>query len=287
MRALVVLTPAESKRLISKALLAMDEVKKARASGIITIHPSSSTYFLIEELTGAKPTGIWVCGVIVPRGMCSARTDKNRDHGGGVRHNWIVQNGVAERGRTIVDILASMGPDDIYVRGCNALDPEGNVGVIVGERDGGPISLAIGAAKRQGFKIVAPVSLGKHIPVPIREAARHVGINRIDKAMGKPVSLIRVPATVVTEVDAVRILTGATATPVAAGGLGGAEGALSLALTGTEEQVLQAYSLVESVKGAQLPVPTVMDCRDCPNELCHFRGRGDGGWLPGMAGPQA
>ena len=71
MRAQVVLTPVEAKCFISKAIARMDVVKKAASSGKIVIHPSSSTYFIIEELAGSKPrTNYWVCGVVTPKGMC-------------------------------------------------------------------------------------------------------------------------------------------------------------------------------------------------------------------------
>ena len=286
MRALVVLTAAESKKLIAKAVVAMDEVKRARESGAIVIHPSSSTYFLVEELTGSLPTGVWVCGVVIPRGMCSSRDTTVSNYTGGVHkpkrdfaHAFVIRDGKAERGIPLHTVLDSMGPDDVYVKGCNTLDPEGNVGVLVGDRTGGTIAIVVGAAKRRGFKIIAPTHLGKLIPVPIRDAADQIGVTRLDKVMGKPVSLMRIPATVVTEIEAVKILTGAEAVPVASGGLGGAEGALSLALSGTTVQVEQAYALAESVKGAQLPSPYVLDCRECPSTICHFYGRADGGWI--------
>jgi hypothetical protein len=38
---------------------------------MIVLHPSSSTYFIVEELIGEKPlTNYWVCGVVVPKGLC-------------------------------------------------------------------------------------------------------------------------------------------------------------------------------------------------------------------------
>ena len=62
MRAQVSLTPAESKKLIAKAVVNMDVVKRALAEGIVVMHPSSSTFFIAEELTGKRPkTPVWVC----------------------------------------------------------------------------------------------------------------------------------------------------------------------------------------------------------------------------------
>jgi hypothetical protein len=71
MLAQVFLTPTESKKLIAKAVTRLNVVKQAATDGMIVIHPSSSTYFIFEELVGAKPkTNHWVCGVVTPRGMC-------------------------------------------------------------------------------------------------------------------------------------------------------------------------------------------------------------------------
>src|SRR5512137_170837 len=71
MRAQVSLIPSESKKLIAKALAEMDEVKRALASGVVVMHPSSSTLFLVEELLGRTPeTEVWMCGAITPRAAC-------------------------------------------------------------------------------------------------------------------------------------------------------------------------------------------------------------------------
>ena len=49
MLAQIVLTPAESKKLIAKAVARLETVQQAANRGIIALHPSSSTYFIIEE----------------------------------------------------------------------------------------------------------------------------------------------------------------------------------------------------------------------------------------------
>jgi hypothetical protein len=48
----------------------MDAVKKAKEKGLIVIHPSSTTLFLVEELIGKRPERLWVCGIVLPKGMC-------------------------------------------------------------------------------------------------------------------------------------------------------------------------------------------------------------------------
>ena len=71
MLAQVILTPTESKKLIAMAIAKLDVVRQAAQEGMVVMHPSSSTYFIFEELTGTKPkTNYWVCGVVTPRGTC-------------------------------------------------------------------------------------------------------------------------------------------------------------------------------------------------------------------------
>ena len=60
----------------------------------------------------------------------------------------------------------------------------------------------------------------------------------------------------VTEIQALEILTGVTATHVASGGVAGSEGAVILVVEGVEAVVLKAFELVQSIKGeAAVPMP--------------------------------
>jgi hypothetical protein len=45
MLAQIVLTPVESKKLISKAVAQLEVVRHAATEGMVVLHPSSSTYF--------------------------------------------------------------------------------------------------------------------------------------------------------------------------------------------------------------------------------------------------
>ena len=47
MLAQIVLTPTESKKLIAKAIARLEAVQQAAKMGIIALHPSSSTYFVV------------------------------------------------------------------------------------------------------------------------------------------------------------------------------------------------------------------------------------------------
>jgi hypothetical protein len=276
MLAQVNLTPTESKKLIAKAIASLDIVRRAATEGMILLHPSSSTYFIVEEITGVKPrTNYWVCGVVAPRGMCVEMGTIVAGHSPGsidpgeLRSLWVIKDENLSTGETMAEYLDRMGPSDIYIKGVNALDPQGNVGVLVGL----PISFGqvLAAWREKNFNLIFPVGLEKLIPTPIKQAAKEAKRARYDYAMGMDIGLFPCPqGKTVTEVDAIEILSGANAVPIAAGGLGGAEGSITLVIKGSEGQVKKAIDFVEQSKGARLPQLRLCNCYQCSDPNCRF-----------------
>jgi len=282
MRAQVTLTPTESKKLIAKGIAAMDLLKKARKHGMVVIHPSSTTLFLLEELTGTRPEGVWVCGVVLPKGMCISRElQESQFHGrlakeqrsdlGQFPFSWVLENGEYRTSLPLASVLDRMGRGDVYIKGANAIDPDGKVGVLYASERAGTIGKVIAASRRKGFAILLPIGLEKVIPTPIAQAAKAASRERTDAAMGIPVGLIPVPGKAVTEVEAIDLLSGARAVAVAAGGLGGAEGSVTLVIQGPEGKVNRALQIAREVKGATLPEVLPTDCASCCYPTCHFR----------------
>jgi hypothetical protein len=279
MLAQVVLTSAESKKLIAKAVAKLDVVQQAAKQGIVALHPSSSTYFIVEEITGTKPkTNHWVCGVVTPKGMCVeiamvlgagyAPKEISSDPGD-LRGTWIIEKGKLSAEETLSGLFNRMTSSDVYIKGVNALDARGNVGILFGQQ--GSVGYVQSARRKKGFSIIYPVGLEKLIPLPIQEAAKQAKPTKHGYAMGMPVGLFPCPAgKTVNELDATEILSGAEAIPIAAGGLGGAEGALTLILKGQSGQVRNALEFVEESKGATLPQLRLMHCGSCTVPHCRF-----------------
>ncbi|OGP90001.1 MAG: hypothetical protein A2156_01380 [Deltaproteobacteria bacterium RBG_16_48_10] len=284
-RAQVTLIPSESKKLVADAIAETDLIKKAREKGIIVVHPSSTTLFLIERLIGRRPQGIWVCGLVLPKGLCISREYQREYEGTGLfarmgsheRHDmgqnpfaWVLEKGVFQTGIPLVSLLSKMGKGDVYVKGANAVDPDRKVGVLYGSVGAGTVGRVIAASRRKGFTILLPIGLEKLIPTSIAHAAKRASL-KAEWAMGIPVGLIPVPGTVVTEVEAVSILSGATATVIGAGGLAGAEGAVTFVIRGSKEKVDRALQAVRAVKGATLPEVLPGECPSCRYATCHLR----------------
>jgi len=285
MRVQVTLTPAGSKKLIAKGVSQIASFKNALEKGLIAIHPSSTTFFLIEELLGKKPEGIWLCGAVFPRGMCISYErqqltylkpveDRQKGGPGAFPHTWVLERGVFKTGIPIHEILEKMDKDDIYVKGANAIDKEGRVGVLYASKGAGTIAKVMIASRRKGFSIILPVGVEKMIPGSISDAAKMASRERTDMAMGIPVGLIPVAGKVITEVEAIRLLFGAEAVVVACGGLSGAEGATTLVIRGAKEKVMRAFEVIQDCKRAKLPLIYPPDCSICLYPTCHFRGKG-------------
>jgi hypothetical protein len=202
MRAQVSLTPTESKKLIAKAIVKLDVVQKALSNGTVIIHPSTTTSFIMEEL-GKKTRGV-ACGVIIPRGTCfalEAIEDFNLAEGiyaPELFMPWVLKNGEVLNKVTYKKALSEIGPEDVYIKTGNALDPQGNVGVLIGSRAGGTVGVAYMVCRARGTHIILPIGLEKLIPIPVREASREAGIERMDYSMGLPVGLFPIDGTVIT-----------------------------------------------------------------------------------------
>lgn len=280
MRALIHLTATEGKKLIGKATIQTKPLKKALREGIVVIHPSSTASFIYEEITGTKPTGVWVCGVIVGRGMCVSKELEQvvakRPPGFDqvdFMHSWVFDRGELRLNVPLGKILEEMGKDDVYIKTPNVIDPQGNVGVFHANPDGGTITRVLKAQKSKGFHLVIPISLLKTIPTSIDNASSELGVRRIDVSMGIPVGLLPLKGEVVTEVSAIEILSGATATNVASGGLDEAEGNTSYVIKGETTNVERMLSIIKGIKGAKAPTLNLPECKDCSWKSCHFRGK--------------
>ncbi len=240
--ALLVLTSAESKRLIAKGVAALPEVKRALKDGRVIVARGTTNAFVAEELLGSPiPKARYVSGLI-----CDGRLEVT---GEDTRIAALVLvNGKPAEAR-YREVLNDFDAPDIFIKGANAVDPQGHAGILVQNPEGGTIGEALPITAARGATIIVPVGLEKLIPSVI-EASQKCGRSRLSYATGYAVGYMPlVSALVVTEVQALGILAGVKATHVASGGVAGSEGSVVLAVEGAQKAVQHAISIVESVKG--------------------------------------
>jgi hypothetical protein len=238
MHRILSLTVAESKRLIAKGIAQWDVVQNALANGIIAIGSGTTNGYIIEELTGEP---------FDKRTLVTGRTlPANYD---GPKITYDGGDLVLRKGERLNvsarDILEEMRPGDVYMKGANALNYErGQAGILIGHPTGGNVGAFIGSCMARRIRFVHPVGLEKSVGVDLEEAAAMVN----EDPQGKGPTLWVVPGDIFTEIEALDVLTGVQAVPVGAGGIGGAEGAVWLALFGTESELAAAHDLIESIR---------------------------------------
>ena len=267
MKAAFTLTPAESKRLIAKAVVQMDEVKEALQKAYVIINPGTTCSFVVRELLGTpKPEPQrYAVGVNTHRLLCV--TDPgNRDP-----LPIILFEGKA-CSKTMEEALKDFRRQTVVIKGANALDPQGNVGIIMAGFDGGSMAKTVGTVVSQGLKYIVPVGLEKTI-ASVKEAAAWTGAKTLDYSMGADFGMMPIPnALVVTEIQALKILAGVEARHIASGGIGESIGSVVLIIQGAEDRVRKAVSIVESVKGEPPIKGSKGVCETCRYACC-FAGK--------------
>ena len=266
MKLQITLTPAESKKLIAKAVVELDVIKKALKNGIIAITLGTTNRYVAEALLKKPlPKEKFVAGLITEYGTCATIASERATE-------VILKNG--EPYAVPLDkVVREMDSDDVFIKGANAIDPNKNVGILMMSLVGGKIGRNLGVLISRGVNIIIPVGLEKLIPVPISEASKEVGITKMDYSMGAPVGLMPiVSGKVITEIEAIEILTGAQSIPIGAGGLSGAGGSITFVVKGTEEQIKKTIELIEQVKGEKAFTIKPGVCTLCEFKHCPFFG---------------
>lgn len=245
--ALVVLNPSESRRLLAKATVALPEVQNAMKNGMIIIGRGITNAYVTEELlkTTVEPKAGQTMGIIC-RGFTNG-------HAGPPPCTWhVIRKGkVVEGADSNVEIL-KFGPEDVFIKGGNAIDDQGNAGIYASDMKGGTIGMCWPITTARGAYLIQPIGLEKMVS-SVHEAAQHSGIYHFKYSMGLPGKIVPVTTSkVVTEVQAFALMAGVRAYHIGSGGVGGSEGAVVLTLEGEEAKVKKAFELAKSVKGEPL-----------------------------------
>lgn len=265
MQALFTLTSSESKRLLGKAVAAMPEVQHAKDNGYLVVGRGSTNAFILEELLGTKmDKERYVAGQVIKGVLCimpaGLRTKPITLHKGEVLN---VDPGA---------VIDKLTPGDMMIKGANAIDPFGNVGVVMAGPSGGTMGQFYMALKAQGVATIYPVGLEKLIP-SVEEAARYGGRMMLERSIGCRVGMALVAdGRIVTEIEAIEILFDLKAIHYASGGWGGAEGSVTLIVDGEAEDVNRCLDFIEGIKG-EPPLPAVKGlCKGC-GAPCSFDGK--------------
>ncbi len=244
MRGIFVFTPSESKRFIAKAVVKLPEVKKALSDGEIVVGHGSTNVYVTEELLGECPKREqFLSGLVVNGSLCVTQAEEKPPM------IMIRKGKLILPELTMEDTLRNFGADGVFIKGANAVDPEGNVGVLVAHSSAGTIGYAYGILSARGCHLIVPIGLEKLIP-SVSQAAKLVGQETFYYSQGIRIGMVPIMnAKVITETQAFEILFNLSAHLVGAGGVNGSEGSVIIVAEGEKEDLDGAIQLIESIKG--------------------------------------
>ncbi len=267
MKAAFTLIPAESRRLIAKAVCEMDEIKSAMKNAYVVLNGGTSNGYIAHELFGIndlKPE-LFTAGTSTHRLLCVTDADKRTPFP-------IIYHKGEPSDKTLKESLDDFHKETVLIKGANAVDAEGNAAVIAAGFDGGTMGATIGTVVAQGLKYIVPVGLEKLVP-SAAECTAFTGAKTFDYTMGADFGMFCIPnAIVVTEIEAFKILADVEAAHVASGGIGESAGAVVLVVQGNEANVKRAIDLVESIKGEPTLPGFKGTCEVCTYR-CSFAGK--------------
>ena len=243
MKALITLTPSESKRLIAKGVTALASVQNALEKHTIIVAGGTSNAYVAEELLGVQiedKTG-YTMG-IVTKGELGISQSSNK------KAPYVIVEGQAQE-IPWKEYLPKLQVGDVFIKGGSALDHTGLAAVLVSDSMGGTIGAAQGILYARGIELIVPIGLEKMVP-DVRVAVEFMTKSPLDASFGLKSWLIpMIGATVVTELTALETLYDIEARCIAAGGVDGSEGAVIIAIEGLDEEVQRAIRDIKAFKG--------------------------------------
>ncbi|MEM4247209.1 MAG: hypothetical protein QXF14_02705, partial [Candidatus Woesearchaeota archaeon] len=131
--------------------MALPEVKKAMKDGWVILGRGITNAYVTEELLNTKvePKGAQTVGIV-----CNGATNSNADPPPCTWH--VIHKGkVVEGADSNVEIL-KFGPGDVFIKGGNAIDAQGNAGIYASGLKGGTIGMCWPIVTPRGAHLIQP-----------------------------------------------------------------------------------------------------------------------------------
>jgi hypothetical protein len=242
-QAQIVLTVSESKRLIAKAVAQMPIIKEALKNGVVIITKGTSCTYVAEEILGKKiPHGAYVLGRTYPEKGGKRLADAESI--GEV----ILVKGKHRGDLSLAEAVRMLKPGDVVIKGANALDHDNKLAAgIIGSSSGGTTGEILPYVGSRKAHLVIPIGLEKQVAGSVLDIVRKM--QEPLESLNRVYSMFLFTGHIVTEIEALNLLADVSVFQAAAGGIGGAEGAVRLVCRGPREKVQNALKLAEQIHG--------------------------------------
>lgn len=237
----ITLTVEESKKLIALAVSVHPKVKETLEQGKILFKGGSTVSAVSERITGHS---LRLCGILTGRGtVINMGIDESTPHVALYRQGEFTNIDVS----FLEDVL-KLTEKDLIICGANAIDSYGNAAMMTGSLAGGDTPYAFSTWYGEGVSVIIPVGLEKLIPNNINDIIKRTGRRKKEYSIGMSVGLMPVIGEIITEIEAISLLTGLKALPIAAGGMGEGRGSITLDVEGDKEKLRDFMELILSIK---------------------------------------
>jgi len=241
-QAQAILTVADGKRLIAKGVARMPIVQKALKDGMVIIVKGSTNAYVTEEITGKK---------VDHAAFVRGRTEPTK---GGKKLPDVkaLPDVVIEKGK-VVDLpleeaVKKLKAGDVVIKGANALDYRNKLAAVnIGHPAGGTTGITYPYVVARKAHLIIPVGLEKVVVGDVADLT--LKMREPIESLNGLHSMFLVAGNIVTELEAIEILTGAKAFQSSAGGISGAEGGSWIVFRGDRATVNKALKLVQSIQG--------------------------------------
>ncbi len=235
------LTPSAGKQLIAKAVSALPDIKTALKEHTVVVIAGTTNAAIAYELlnligdTDGFSRGNFFRGMTVPQ-----NTDLRSDFIGDV----IIEKGKWLKGKTIFDVAEKLSKGDIILKGGNAVQLEDReAGVLIANPQVGTAYPILSAVYGRRAKLYVPIGTEKRVSGKLSDIAAIVN-DRDSEGL----RLLPLPGEIITELDAVSILSGAKACLIGGGGVLGAEGGAYYMAEGSDGELTLLRRILDTVK---------------------------------------
>ncbi|MFW6265103.1 MAG: hypothetical protein ACOC3B_03265 [Bacillota bacterium] len=243
------ITPAAGKRLIAKSMLSIPSIQEALKKRTIVIIAGTTNGYVAEELLNSIDQADefsrerFFRGVNLPPGYTLSemgRLDDESKFPGDV----VIEKGKLIKGKTIFDLADNVEKGDIIIKGANAVNIEDEQAALyIGHPAAGTILPTYQTVFGKRVELYLPAGLEKRITGNINKIAGKLNSQQASGPRYMPIN-----GNIITELQAINLISGAKAEIVAGGGICGAEGCYWIAVSGSPEQIQIADKVIDSIK---------------------------------------
>ncbi len=238
-------TPAMGKRLIAKALTGTQAIRDVLAKGTLVIVAGSTNGYVAEEILASTGQAEAFSRKGFRRGTVFPPNFDAKSVAADFPGDVVLTDGAWRKGKTIFDVADDLSCGDVILKGANALSIGAReAAVYIGHPQAGTALATISAVAGRRVRLIVPVGLEKRICGSVTETA--AAINAPESSGPR---MLPLPGEVFTELDAIEQLSGCKACLVAAGGIYGAEGAVFVGVSGSDEQLAKAEVVIQNLAG--------------------------------------